>query len=462
MSEATERPGWTERISESVNAAKRRERAVRVLLFAAASVALVVTGAIIYTLVQGSVRFVGADVVTVSAFFGHPNWGGIASVIAGAVLALVASEGVLYLASHVLDGLTGAKAPSVSRRLSHRLVSRWALVLTAPIVFLAAGEGLGGFLPAVPGLLAGVQTASALAYLWIASHVAGDVLPTQDLPGRGVLGRVLVLALGGLVVAALMGPLGAVLGYGQLGTSDFLGSVTWAGIAGEFSIWPLISGTMLVAGGSLALAGPLGVGAALYLAEFAGPRTRAIGKPLVEILAGIPSIVYGFFALFTISPWMQDTFGAMTYNAGSAIIVVSVMVLPIVVSLSDDAISSVPDDLRDASLAMGATEWETSLNVILPAARSGVFASLFLGLARALGETMAVMLAAGSIARWHFDPLTEVQTMTTYIGRVSTGDIPPGPAVDAAFAVGLILFVITYTVNLSGQEILDRMGVEGS
>lgn len=241
---------------------------------------------------------------------------------------------------------------------------------------------------------------------------------------------------------------------------EFFLTTKWAGIAGEFGVWPLVTGTFLVAGGAILLAGPLGVGAALYLSEFAGPRVRAAGKPVVEVLAGVPSIVYGYFALFTISPWMQGTFGAMTYNAGSAMIVVGVMALPIVVSLSDDAIRAVPKSMRDASRAMGATEWETSVKVVLPAARSGVFASLFLGLARALGETMAVFLAAGSVARLHLDPLQEVQTMTVYIARVATGDIPPGPAVDAAFAVGLLLFTITYTVNAGGQFIIARWGVD--
>lgn len=248
----------------------------------------------------------------------------------------------------------------------------------------------------------------------------------------------------------------------QVGVAEFFTTTDWSPSAGQFGVWPLVTGTMLIAGGALVLGGPLGVGAALYLSEFASDRVRAVGKPLVEILAGVPSIVYGFFALLTISPFLQAHLGASYYNALSAMIVIAVMVLPIVVSLSDDAISSVPKDLRDASLAMGATEWETSIKVVLPAARSGVFASIFLGLARALGETMAVFLAAGTIARFHFNPLNEALTMTAYIAKVATGDIPPGPGVDAAFAVGLVLFVITYAVNWGGQVILERVqGVSG-
>lgn len=244
--------------------------------------------------------------------------------------------------------------------------------------------------------------------------------------------------------------------------SEFFLTTKWTGVGGDFGVWALVAGTALVSAGAILLSAPLGIAAALYLGEFADDRIRRVGKPLVEILAGIPSIVYGVFALITISPWVQETFGATSYNALSAIIVLAVMVLPIIVSLSDDAIRSVPDHLRDASLAMGATEWETAVKVVLPAARSGVFASIFLGLARALGETMAVLLAFGSVARFHFNPLKSGQTMTAYIARTATGDIPPGPAVDAGFAVGLLLFVITYTVNWGGQEILDRMGVEGA
>jgi phosphate transport system permease protein len=243
---------------------------------------------------------------------------------------------------------------------------------------------------------------------------------------------------------------------------EFFLTTEWVGVGGEFGVWALVAGTTLVSVGAVAVAGPLGIAAAVYLSEFADDRVRAVGKPLVEILAGIPSIVYGVFALITISPWVAETFDTTSYNGLSAIIVLAVMVLPIIVSLSDDAIRSVPDHLRDASRAMGATEWETAIQVTLPAARSGVFASIFLGLARALGETMAVFLAFGTVARFSLDPLKSGQTMTAYIARTATGDIPPGPAVDAGFAVGLVLFVITYTVNWGGQEILDRMGVEGA
>lgn len=240
---------------------------------------------------------------------------------------------------------------------------------------------------------------------------------------------------------------------------DFFTGTKWtpSGINPRFGLLPLLSGTLLVAGGALLIGAPLGIGAALYLSEFAGKKVRSIAKPVIEVLAGIPSIVYGFFALLVISPILQHYFGASYFNAASAIIVMAIMVLPIIVSISDDSMKAVPKHLREASLAMGATKWETSVKVVMPAASSGIIASILLGLARALGETMVVVLAAGSIARLTLNPLEEVQTMTAYIAQVATGDIPPGVAVSAAFAVGLVLFIITYLINLIAGRVVLRI-----
>ena len=229
----------------------------------------------------------------------------------------------------------------------------------------------------------------------------------------------------------------------------FIGGGEWVpnGRNPRFGIWPLLSGTFLIAGGALLIAVPLGVSAALYLSEFASNRSRKILKPAVEILSGIPSVVHGFFALLVISPFIRTYFDASYFNAASAIIVVAAMILPIIVSISDDAIRAIPREMREASLALGATRWETASRVVLPAARSGIVASVLLALARAVGETMAVTLAAGSVASLHLDPLREVQTLTAYIAQVATGDIPPGTATDAGFAVGATLFILTYTAN---------------
>lgn len=230
---------------------------------------------------------------------------------------------------------------------------------------------------------------------------------------------------------------------------QFLTGTKWApsGADPNFGILPLLSGTILIAGGFILIATPLGLGAAVYLALFANKKISTLAKPIIEILAGIPSIVYGFFALIIISPLLREYFGASYFNAASAIIVMAVMILPIIVSVSDDSLRAVPRELKEASLAMGATKWETAIKVVMPAASSGIIASILLGLSRALGETMVVALAAGNVARLTFNPLSQVQTMTAYIAQVATGDIPPGLAVSAAFAVGLVLFVITYIIN---------------
>lgn len=239
--------------------------------------------------------------------------------------------------------------------------------------------------------------------------------------------------------------------------ADFLLGREWVPAAGSFGVLPLLVGTLVIAGGTLLIAGPMGVASALWLAEFASDRVRSVAKPVIEVLAGIPSIVYGFFALLVISPFLREEAGADYFNALSAIIVMSVMTLPIIVSISDDAMRAVPRHLRDASAALGATRWETSTRVVMPAASSGIMASLLLGLGRALGETMVVLLAAGSVARLTFNPLHEMQTMTAYIAQVATGDIPPGLAVDAAFAVGLYLFIITFVVNILAARIVLRI-----
>jgi phosphate ABC transporter permease protein PstC/phosphate ABC transporter permease subunit PstA len=241
--------------------------------------------------------------------------------------------------------------------------------------------------------------------------------------------------------------------------TEFFTGDRWVPSGGnpKFGLLPLLSGTLLIAGGALLIGAPIGVGAAMYLSEFAGPKTRSFAKPVIEVLAGIPSIVYGFFALLVISPFLRDAFGASYFNAASAIIVLSIMILPIVVSISDDAMRAVPQHMREASLAMGATRWETATKVVMPGASSGIVASILLGLGRALGETMVVTLAAGSVANLTVNPLSEVQTMTAYIAQVATGDIPPGVAVDAAFAVGLVLFFITLIVNIIAGMVVKRI-----
>ncbi len=238
---------------------------------------------------------------------------------------------------------------------------------------------------------------------------------------------------------------------------EFLLGTEWVPSADKFGVIPLLTGTLVIAGGTLLIAGPMGIASALYMSEFASRRVRSVAKPIIEVLAGIPSVVFGFFALIIISPILRESMGADYFNALAAIIVMAVMTLPIIVSISDDAMRAVPKHLREASYALGATRWETATRVVVPSASSGIVASLLLGLGRALGETMVVMLAAGSVARLSLNPLREMQTMTAYIAQVATGDIPPGMAVDAAYAVGLLLFIITFVVNIIAGQVVLRI-----
>jgi phosphate transport system permease protein len=226
----------------------------------------------------------------------------------------------------------------------------------------------------------------------------------------------------------------------------------------SFGILPLLNGTLLIVFGSALLAIPVGLASAVYLSEYATPRTRGFFKPILEILAGIPTVVYGYFALTFITPLLQSVFpGTQVFNAASASIVVGVMILPMVASLCDDALRAVPLSLREGAYALGATSFETSARVVVPGALSGIVAAFVLAISRALGETMAVALAAGATPRITLNPLESIQTMTAYIVQVSLGDTPAGTIeYQTIFAVASMLFVITLLANLAANRIMRR------
>lgn len=239
---------------------------------------------------------------------------------------------------------------------------------------------------------------------------------------------------------------------------EFLTGTTWSpDIESLYGVLPLVNGTLLVTVGAAAIAVPLGLATAIYLSEFAHPRVRAVLKPAVELLAGIPSIAFGLFAILVVSPILQDRFGAEVFNAGNATIVLAFMVLPIVTTLSEDALRSVPQELRAGALALGATKWEVTKQVVVPAALSGIVAAILLGFSRAIGETMAVALAAGARPHMTLDFRESVQTMTAFIAQRAQGDLAQsGPSYHSLFAVGLLLFVITFGVNVLAQRFLRR------
>ncbi|MBF2078358.1 MAG: phosphate ABC transporter permease subunit PstC [Synechococcales cyanobacterium T60_A2020_003] len=218
----------------------------------------------------------------------------------------------------------------------------------------------------------------------------------------------------------------------------------------QFGIFVLLSATIMTTLIAILVALPLGLMAAIYLSEYAGSNTRKRLKPALEILAGIPTVVFGYFALLTVTPVLQ-TFvpGLQGFNALSAGLILGVSIIPLVASLSEDAIYSVPQSLRDGSYALGATKRETITAVVIPAALSGIVASFILAVSRAIGETMIVTLAAGQNPRLGLNPLVPVQTMTSFIVQVSLGDTPAGSlAYKTIFVVGMTLFLITLVLNL--------------
>lgn len=229
---------------------------------------------------------------------------------------------------------------------------------------------------------------------------------------------------------------------------------------GEFAVIPLVSATLLVTAISLLVAVPLGLGSAMYLSEYATPRARRWLKPTVELLAGVPSVVYGFFALAFVTPTLlQDILGLEVNftNVLSAGLVLGVMIIPTVASLAEDALTAVPRALRQGSLAMGANRMQTTLRVVLPAALSGVAAAIVLGMSRAIGETMIVTLAAGAQKNLSADPREGAQTMTGFIAQTAGGENPVGStSYDMMFAVGLLLFLITLIINSISIAIVRR------
>lgn len=244
---------------------------------------------------------------------------------------------------------------------------------------------------------------------------------------------------------------------------EFFTGTRWAPDIDPYSFGtvPLMNGTFLIAAGALLFALPIGIPTAIFMSEYAPPWLRHVAKPVLEILAGIPSVVYGYFAATFITPYvLRPLFGSDqvdAFNAASASLVLGVMILPTICSLCDDAFRSVPSTLREAAYALSATRLEVSTRIVLPAALSGVVAAVLLALARAVGETMAVALAAGTNPQLTWNPLHQMQTMTGYMAQVSLGETAAGSLkYQAIFAIGLTLFLITFSVNWIARHILNR------
>ena len=251
--------------------------------------------------------------------------------------------------------------------------------------------------------------------------------------------------------------------FRQVSIIDFLIGTEWSPLFADasFGVLPLVIGTMIVAVGAGLIALPIGLLCAIYLSEYAHPKVRKVIKPVLEILSGIPSIVYGFFALTTITPFLQKIIPATNiYNAASASITIGIMTIPLVASLSEDAMTAVPDTYRHGAYALGATKLEVVVRVVLPAAISGIIASFILAVSRAIGETMIVALAAGSRSSMSLNPLQSVQTLTGFIAQASMGDNPFGTvSYYSLYAVGFLLFLLTFALNILSRRIIKRQEV---
>lgn len=245
--------------------------------------------------------------------------------------------------------------------------------------------------------------------------------------------------------------------FQEVSLAQFLFDTQWTPLFTDkhFGIWPLIAGTMLVSTIAMLIAVPLGILIAVYLSEYASPRVRGVLKPVLEILASVPTVVYGYFALLTVTPLLQTLIPSMSgFNALSPGIVMGFMILPFVTSLSDDAMRAVPSSLRMAAYGLGSTRLQVAFKVVVPSASSGIIAACILAVSRAIGETMLVAIAAGMRPVLTLNPLVPVQSITSYIIQISLGDTPAASlGYSSIFAVATVLFVITFLLNIFAQKL---------
>ena len=260
------------------------------------------------------------------------------------------------------------------------------------------------------------------------------------------------------IVVALFAP--AIEFFGEISIVDFLTGTEWAPLfePAHFGVLPLIGGTLLVTAIASAVAMPFGLGAAIYLSEYASPRTRGILKPAFEVLAGIPTIVFGYFALTFVTPLLRELgIQVDVFNTLSAGLVMGVMLMPTVASLSEDAMGAVPRDLRDGAYALGSSKVQVATRIVVPAAVSGIVASFVLAISRAVGETMIVLVAMGQQPNLTFDPRQAAETMTAFIAATGAGDVPTGSIeYKTIFAVGATLFVLTLIMNVFAIRLVRK------
>lgn len=303
-----------------------------------------------------------------------------------------------------------------------------------------------------------------------------DAVPASSRNGYGEAGlrrrharerriRILLVAASAVSILTTLGIVAVLLFesfgfFAEVPLAEFLGGTRWTPLFQDrhFGVLPLLTGSLLVAGGAALVALPIGLASAIWLSEYAPPRVRDAIKPVLEILAGVPTVVYGYFALLYVTPLLRSIWPSTdVFNALSASLVIGVMTIPMVSSLSEDAMSAVPRTLREGAYALGATRFEVATRTVVPAALSGIIASFILAISRAIGETMIVTIAAGASPRLTLNPLESVQTMTAYIAQTAMGELPHGSLeYRTIFAVGLTLFCITLLMNITSGIVLRR------
>lgn len=300
---------------------------------------------------------------------------------------------------------------------------------------------------------------------------ASTVLKAEDLAKRPRLGETIVqsfLFICGAI--SILTTIGIVYVLGreallffqipEVTLTEFFTSTKWQPAIEQFGIWPLVTATLMISFIAMLVALPVGLSTAIYLSEYASDRTRSILKPILEVLAGVPTVVYGYFALTFMTPLLRLIFGDGTvqiYNTASAGLVVGILIIPLVSSLSEDALHAVPNSLRQAAYGLGATKFETSVKVILPAALSGITAAFVVAISRAIGETMIVAIAAGAGPKFTLNPFESAETMTGHIVRISSGDLSYNSVdYNSIFAIGLMLFCITLILNIISRRIVAR------
>ena len=275
-------------------------------------------------------------------------------------------------------------------------------------------------------------------------------------------GVISILTTFGIVIALIEGTIEF---FTDVPFTEFFGSTTWTpGFRdASYGVLALVSNTIEVAFFGSLIGLPVGLAAAIFLSEYAGERLRQVLKPVLELLAGIPTVVFGYFALTWVTPHLQDIVDARVFNALSPSIVIGIMIIPLVSSLSEDAMRAVPRSLREGGYGVGATKFHVATRIVVPAALSGIIASFILAISRAVGETMVLVIAAGATAQFAWHPLEPIQSMAAYIAQISQGDTPQGSIeYESIFAVGMTLFLLTLLLNMLAGWFVRRFRQEYS